>query len=72
MDHILRLRISGPTAVHGRKPGDEFEVACDGAGVPLQQEWRKRLADEARHAIGAVTVVICSAHEDLIAPVQEA
>lgn len=53
----LRLKITGPVAIHNRRPGAEFTVAADADGVPLDPLWRKRLADEARHGIGAVTVI---------------
>lgn len=54
---MMRLRISGATELHGRKPGETFEIETDGDGVPLAMMWRKRLADEAIHKCGAVTVV---------------
>lgn len=53
----LRLKITGPVAIHNRRPGAEFTVAADADGVPIDPLWRKRLADEARHGIGAVMVI---------------
>ena len=54
---MMRLRISGATELHGRKPGEVFEIETDADGIPLEMRWRKRLADEANHKCGAVTVV---------------
>ena len=45
MTKTARLRICGPVSIHGQKPGQDFEVPADTAGVPLDLLWRKRLAD---------------------------
>lgn len=42
----LRLKISGPVAIGGHRPGEEFLVRCDDDGVPEDTYWRRRLADE--------------------------
>lgn len=52
-----RLRITATVPIHGRKPGEEFEIETDADGIPLQLQWRKRLADEERYHLGAVTIV---------------
>lgn len=57
MSTTLRLRISGPVTLHGKKPGDEFDVATDEDGVPLDLLWRKRLDDERKYPLGHVTIV---------------
>lgn len=57
MTKTLRLRISGPVPLHGKKPGDEFEVAVDDDGVALELLWRKRLAEERAFSLGYVSIV---------------
>lgn len=32
--------------IHGHQPGEVFHVEADAAGVPVDQLWRKRLADQ--------------------------
>ncbi|MFP3921739.1 MAG: hypothetical protein ACLFU3_08555 [Dichotomicrobium sp.] len=53
----LKLRITAPVPIHGRQPGEVFEVRCDSRGVPLDENWRKRLRDEQVHQCGAVEIV---------------
>lgn len=55
-----RLKITGSLPIHGKKPGDEFEIEVDADGIPLDILWRKRLADEERHKVGAVAVITSS------------
>jgi len=56
-NQTIRLRIAGSTPIHGKRPGAEFTVAVDADGIPLDQNWRRRLADENLYGIGAVVVV---------------
>lgn len=53
----LKLKITGPVAIHGKQPGQVFEVRCDRNGVPEDESWRRRLRDEKRWRCGAVEVV---------------
>ena len=57
--NTLTLKITGPVAIHGRRPGAVFAVPCDDDGVPLDAQWRRRLQDESLHKVGAVAVVGC-------------
>jgi hypothetical protein len=54
---FLRLRITGAFPLHGRYPGEEFYVRCDGSERPVNALWSKRLADEAIHRTGFVSVL---------------
>lgn len=53
----IRLKNTSEIAIHGKDPGEEFDVAVDEGGSPHDVRWRKRLKDEAKHRIGAITVV---------------
>jgi len=55
MAQTIRLRITAPFAIHGKKPGDEWDEPAED-GVPLKREWRKRLDDEATYKTGHVVV----------------
>lgn len=57
MTKTLTLKIVGRTPIHGRKPGDVFEIEADDDGVPLELVWRKRLTDEIKFKVGSVQVV---------------
>lgn len=56
MGKTVRLRVCGPTPIHGREPGEEFEIETDNDGEPIDILWRKRLRDEALFRVGAVEI----------------
>lgn len=43
----ITIKNATKVALHGLKPGQTMEIAVDGAGVPLDRLWRRRLADAA-------------------------
>ena len=51
------LKITGPHLMHGKLPGEEFYVRVGDTGAPTNPLWAKRLADEQRDRIGALTIV---------------
>lgn len=53
----MKLKIIGTASVHGRKPGDVFDIETDADGMPTSVLWRKRLSDEAKFKTGAVEIV---------------
>lgn len=53
----LHLKITGTQPMHGRLPGEEFYVMCDGSERPVNALWAKRLAEEQQHNSGFVSVV---------------
>lgn len=53
----LHLKITGAQAMHGRLPGEEFYVRCDGSERPVNSLWAKRLSEEAQHNGGYVSVI---------------
>jgi hypothetical protein len=65
MSKVLRLKIIGPTEIHGRRPGEEFVIGADDDGVPLDLIWRKRLDDERKFDVKAVTIIPVTSTEVL-------
>lgn len=53
----LTLKITGDTPVHGKKPGDTFDIETDADGIPTDILWRKRLSDEVKFKTGVVSVL---------------
>lgn len=53
----LKLKITGKLPVHNRLPGEEFFVRADDAARPANSLWAKRVAEEAQHGEGYVTVI---------------
>ena len=51
------LKITGPHVTHGKLPGTEFWVKLNNDGLPTHPLWQKRLVEEYRDNIGAVTVL---------------
>lgn len=41
----IKLRIAATVPIHGKKPGETFDVEADSDGMPLPKLWRKRVAD---------------------------
>ena len=57
----ITLKITAKISIHGKRPGDVFQINCDDEGIPLEVQWRKRLADEKHHGVGAVAVITAAA-----------
>jgi len=47
----ITLKNTAPVMLHGKKPGETFDVETDAEKIPLDHLWRKRLRD------GAVEIV---------------
>lgn len=57
MPSTITLKITGPVPLGGKRPGETFRVKADDEGNPVDLYWRRRLADEAAYACGAVRIV---------------
>jgi hypothetical protein len=56
----LTLKNASSVNIHGKRPGDEFEIETDDEGTPLDLLWRKRLKDERDFSLGDIIVVATS------------
>lgn len=74
--NTITLKNTGSVPLGGKGPGHEWKEPADEKGNPLSRYWRQRLADEAKHKIGAVAKVSkqkqetkpIKSHEDKAAP----
>ena len=53
----ITLKNASAVSIHGKRPGDVFDIEVDKDGVPMELLWRKRLKDEQEHKLGDIVIV---------------
>lgn len=64
----IRLKNIGSLPLHGKMPGEVWDVDTDNDGRPTDALWRKRLYDEEKHKVGVVAVVEGTSTADKTVP----
>ena len=54
---MLKLKISGQVPLGGKRPGEIFMLEMDDEGLPTDQYWRRRLNEEDKYHVGALSIM---------------